>query len=395
MENKSRLPTMIKKPATARAHVPSDRMVHTANVANKTVIVPGSKAPNRPALTSFENVVNNLRNPPTNRPTKRHASPEAFRTKAQVVAAKKLRRSRSVSDIESVLSLVNVQKRTGKDFALPLGPAPRTQAVKVPYALPKFSKPSASVVKPPILPSSKTQPLPPQKKNISAATAPTTKKEIVPKKVTGGSSGGVGGNKKIPSYDFKARYHDLLEKHKVLKNKHERLREQLGEFESLPEQYDECRAKLSDLESEYQCIQQQVTTLQQQHNEDQEEIKKLNDDLIEKIEECRTLFEAKQKITEKYKTVSMENDELKTNNSELETKLKSQQEMIEQLTTELEEAGEQLFRANIDRKELHNTVMDLRGNIRVFCRVRPPLEGEENRTICSWQYSDDTSLEIC
>ncbi|XP_031641217.1 protein claret segregational [Contarinia nasturtii] len=379
MEGKSRLPTMIKKP-TIRAHVPSDRLV--------------SKLANRTALSSFENVINNLRNGTntTSRPTKRHASPEAFRPKSQINEAKKLRRSRSVSDIDAVMNLVNVQKRAVKGlhaFTMPLAPAPK---VKVPYAPPKsVNKPAtkpSSVVKP------KTQPAHKRLVLNSNPSKTAAKKENVPTKSTGGSSSNVGGNKKIPAYDFKARFHDLQDKHKVLKDKHDRLKEQLGEFESLPEQYDECREKLSNLESEYKSMQKQLRTLQQQKDADQLKINTLNDDLNAKIEECRTLIEAKQKITEKYNTVSIENNELKSNNTELETKLKSQQEMIEHLTTELKEAGEQLFRANIDRKELHNKVMDLQGNIRVFCRVRPPLDGEENRTICSWQYNDETSLEI-
>nr|5HNY_K Chain K, Protein claret segregational, Kinesin-1/Kinesin-14, Protein claret segregational [Drosophila melanogaster]5HNZ_K Chain K, Protein claret segregational,Protein claret segregational,Plus-end directed kinesin-1/kinesin-14,Protein claret segregational,Protein claret segregational [Drosophila melanogaster] len=37
---------------------------------------------------------------------------------------------------------------------------------------------------------------------------------------------------------------------------------------------------------------------------------------------------------------------------------------------------EQLFQSNMERKELHNTVMDLRGNIKVMCRFRPLNEAE-------------------
>lgn len=65
-------------------------------------------------------------------------------------------------------------------------------------------------------------------------------------------------------------------------------------------------------------------------------------------------------------------------------------EQSEELTT----CREQLFRANMERKELHNVVMDLRGNIRVFCRVRPPLEDEADRLLCGWNYLDEATLEI-
>lgn len=55
---------------------------------------------------------------------------------------------------------------------------------------------------------------------------------------------------------------------------------------------------------------------------------------------------------------------------------------------------EQLFQSNMERKDLHNTVMDLRGNIRVFCRVRPPLESELGRQTCSWTYHDEATVEL-
>lgn len=38
--------------------------------------------------------------------------------------------------------------------------------------------------------------------------------------------------------------------------------------------------------------------------------------------------------------------------------------------------------------------MDLRGNIRVFCRVRPPLSMEGDRALSTWNYLDEQSLEL-
>lgn len=384
MEGKSKLPTMIKKPVISiRSHVPSDRLVATTNGLSKTATVTGIKpqSGNRPALSSFENVLNNLRNGTDikSRPTKRHASPEFRPSKPTLAAAKRLRRSRSVSDIDT-MNFVRARKRVANTFAIPSVPALKVPTIRVPLAPPKELKSTSSAS----LTKQKVQSLAAKPKK----PMPLKKENDVPKSKSGATL------KRIPPYDFKARYYDLKEKSDALKEKHEKLKERLDEFESLPEQYEECQEQLKKLQSEYESVQQELTSLQQQSKADQQQIKSLNDELNAQIEECRTATAEKNRITEQYTSVNKENNELKVNNSELQNELKAQKELVDQLTYELKETGEQLFRANIERKDLHNIIMDLRGNIRVFCRIRPPLQGEENRQLCSWQHNDESSLEI-
>ena len=64
------------------------------------------------------------------------------------------------------------------------------------------------------------------------------------------------------------------------------------------------------------------------------------------------------------------------------------QEMMDALA-ETEATKEKLRREETLRRKLHNQVQELKGNIRVFCRVRPSLNSEPASEITPMQYPDE------
>lgn len=410
----SRLPkptSMLRKPTQ---RVPTDRLVNS-----NTSLTSTSKlgVHNRqPLVTNFENILHEFRAPGMAR--KRAASPE-FRTHDKDMHRPKLRRSRSLSDFQNenglrqksaAPSLSTIYSR--HQVAKPTNGKPSVAEPSRGLSKPRFgvsrpvgtaaaSKPATGVTKPTVG-LTKVATAANRGATIAARPATTAAKAATATSATNGPSGAVKkvAPKKIPPYDFKARFADLTERHKALRDKYQHLQDQMGELDSLPELYEQCQQELDQVKNELKNVRVELECMQRQNNAN----KAKADELTIKLE--TTTEDLTSKLTAKTEECRAKNEkcmQLEKQNTEMgsdlaEYKIKSDDLCSENknLHSQVDNMKEMLFKYNIERKDLHNTIMDLRGNIRVFCRVRPPLpsESEIHRQLCSWQYYDETSLEI-
>lgn len=93
-------------------------------------------------------------------------------------------------------------------------------------------------------------------------------------------------------------------------------------------------------------------------------------------------------------TLSTQVKELKEENEDLSTKYSAKTQLSERLTTENQNLRDELAEHRELRRRLHNTLQDLKGTIRVYCRIRPVSQKEDDRTICSFAFMDESSFEI-
>ncbi|KAG6442639.1 protein claret segregational [Manduca sexta] len=230
---------------------------------------------------------------------------------------------------------------------------------------------------------------------------------------------------KIPPYDYKARFNDLLEKHKAMKSDFTDLKEKHVEvsddYEKIKETVQSCTSErdilkdkllnsLNDLRTkvtEYEKIKVDFE-IQKLENEDLQRKTKLLDDVTTSLRQKSTELdiiqaefdaltrrhnslkeetEALRVLTEQLKKISIEYDKLKLDYKEAQesiTKYKSDSEALQNILASMYK----------EQRDLRNTIQDLKGNIRVYCRIRPPLESELTKPLFNLNVLDACSIEV-
>ncbi|CAH0720922.1 unnamed protein product, partial [Brenthis ino] len=257
------------------------------------------------------------------------------------------------------------------------------------------------------------------KRSATAPTSTTAPNKVgkVEKKVTVAP--------RIAPYDYKARFNDLVEKHKAIKSELNDLRDKhlevSDEYEKIKEtvegnisERDMLKEKLlntvKDLRqksSEYESLKVDFE-IQKRENEDLynktrlledvtaslkiktlefDKLKMEFDDLTRRHKSLSEETEALRVLTDHLKKISVEYDKLQLDHKDAIdtiTKNKNDSEALQNILATM-------YR---DQRALRNTVQDLKGNIRVYCRVRPPLESETSKPLYNLNVLDACSIEV-
>lgn len=230
---------------------------------------------------------------------------------------------------------------------------------------------------------------------------------------------------KIPPYDYKARFNDLLEKHKTMKSEYAGLKDKhieiSDDYEKVKDTVQGCTAerdnlkekllstltdlrdKCSDLEKLKLEIEiqkhenedlhrktkllEQVTNSLKQKTEELDKVQADYNDLTRRHTSLREETEALTVLTEHLKKISIGYDKLQIEHKEA-------LENIKIYKSEAEICQNILASMYKEQRDLRNTIQDLKGNIRVYCRVRPPLENEINKPLFNVNVLDACSIEV-
>ncbi|KAG5348254.1 NCD protein, partial [Acromyrmex charruanus] len=157
-----------------------------------------------------------------------------------------------------------------------------------------------------------------------------------------------------------------------------------------------CKAEAEKFEVLNNTLTNELQTL----TEEMFTIRKNEEDLVKQLKESKELCTSLSCTLNEFQEKCKSQEVLNLEQTKQLTVLKSDLELQEKLNKDLNIVKEELqaltHKMDKERRVLHNTIQELKGNIRVFCRVRPrtPKEIEQTKMLCNINFIDDCTIEV-
>ncbi|XP_077340802.1 kinesin-like protein KIFC1 isoform X1 [Lithobates pipiens] len=218
--------------------------------------------------------------------------------------------------------------------------------------------------------------------NLSATAAPAKPK------VTAPAPAQPAGAKKRAAWDLKGQVNDMRDKVTTYKGRVQSLSGENARLASTKEQLAKQVETLSinnaDLSQQLRTVESKLQSEQQKLENFEREVQRLTGlcqrqetELANEKHTVQELRETSHNLAEQLKHKENKLICLEGDNSTLKTLVRDQSAQISSLEHTVEERDTQVHALETERRRLHNTVQELKGNIRVFCRVRPTLKSEK------------------
>ncbi|XP_042290575.1 carboxy-terminal kinesin 2-like [Thunnus maccoyii] len=196
---------------------------------------------------------------------------------------------------------------------------------------------------------------------------------------TGAKAG--GGTRRAP-WDLKGKVSDMEGK---IQNYQSKVKTVNQENEALKGSMAQTRSRIMEMERELERQKSQIS----EYEEELQALSGVQDELEKVSSDKSHLQKELSNLEGKYKVMETLRDSQETELQTLKMKLSVQESTLTRVQTTLRDAEEdvrslketvaeqkdELHAGEMERRWLHNTIQELKGNIRVFCRVRPLVDG--------------------
>lgn len=184
--------------------------------------------------------------------------------------------------------------------------------------------------------------------------------------------------------DMRQKYNETTLKFNELQEQINSLKANEDVYKTKAEKYEHVNkvldTELKELKVEMNKVQEEREGLFKRLKESEESFKNVSNKLQQFKEKC----ESQEALLAKHESVIQD----------LETSLEAQVKINEELTTVKNELQSLVHTMDKDRRVLHNAIQELKGNIRVFCRVRPRTPNELGKPLCLMNFIDECTIEV-
>lgn len=191
---------------------------------------------------------------------------------------------------------------------------------------------------------------------------------------------------KIKKWDLRGRLAQTSDKLSVAQQKNKDIESKYNMLQELVDTLKANETACKTKAEEFEVLNNTLTNKLQTLTVEILAIRKNEEDLIKQLKEseesCTNLSRTLNEFQEKCKTQEVLISKQTKQLTVFKTDLQLQNEINEDLSTVKEELQALTHKMDNERRILHNTIQELKGNIRVFCRVRPrtPKEIEQMKT---------------
>ncbi|XP_076291014.1 protein claret segregational [Lasioglossum baleicum] len=172
-------------------------------------------------------------------------------------------------------------------------------------------------------------------------------------------------------------------------------------YKDTTSEYNNMQKKMNTLETDMKKYKSQAETLESRTKEldtELKEIKEEKEDLSERLKKTEESYKSVSGSLKQFKEKCSEQEELIVKHvseiKDLQTNLELQRQLNEKLTTKNDDLQSLVHTMDRDRRALHNAIQEMKGNIRVFCRVRPRTPSELGKAMCLMNYVDECTIEV-